>query len=98
VANPREMAAKLRLEYHACEYGKPCDCDAHNAQVDALLAAIDEEMRHGDRLAEALREVEWAGGMYDPACPQCNSSTAGHLPACILDTTLSAHRARRGGR
>jgi len=75
-----------------------CPADAHNAQLDALLAAIDEEMRHADRLAEALEGVQY--GVPDTEdgdgiCPQCMSDP--HTKGCDVKDALSAHRARRGG-
>lgn len=107
MANPREMAERLRREHERCnrcpcpeECGcASCDCGAedHNTQVDALLVAIDEEMRHADRLAEAAEA--WIADM-DLDAKGNPASVAAHLAAEMrrrFGDALSAHRARRGG-
>ena len=76
-----------------------CGADAHNARVDALLAAIDEEVKHGDRLAEAL-EVNCAvrvmlrmGSAF--ACTCCGGTTS-HSSDCNVGVAIATHRALRG--
>lgn len=110
-ANPREMVAKLRREHSDecdeahCDYpspapNRPCYCgtDQFNAQVDALLAAIDEEQRHADRLAARLIAVREP--LAELAAPQEGYGSGGGDPRdftpdpeCSTEEERARHRA-----
>lgn len=105
MADPRPLIEALRREHgsgcHLTLDDGNCACgaDAHNARVDALLAAIDEEVKHGDRLAEAL-EVNCAvrvmlrmGSAF--ACTCCGGTTS-HSSDCNVGVAIATHRALRG--
>jgi hypothetical protein len=87
-------AAKLRKLPEGCS----CGADAHNAQVDALLAAIDEEQRHADRLAARLIAVREP--LAELAAPQEGYGSGGGDPRdftpdpeCSTEEERARHRA-----
>lgn len=73
-------------------------CEFYLRDTEQLRSTLAAERYHADRLARRLRYLEWSGGEYVDACPDCGAEKAwpqGHEPDCELAAALAAHAARR---
>lgn len=115
--NQERIAAEMRLEAVEAERGSAQTKASAYAQMaadaNATLGGIerDERLRDAasrvvaerDRLAEALRIVEWGGTLVEaachwPACPSCRQSKdVGHAEGCHLAAALRRAETALGG-
>jgi phosphatidylethanolamine-binding protein (PEBP) family uncharacterized protein len=79
---------------------KPCGCfhwvtcNCSETEVESLRSQLSERERERDEARAVLRELEWFGFGF---CPACNGEKPqGHFPKCSLAACLPARGSEEG--